>query len=720
MKRRPCLAAVDGIGFAVMRRMVKWIFRIMLAVALLLAVLMATFSQWAPWAFDEAAPGPLRRFGFTEADIKLKRLSVANLRLAVERLAYRGITMSNAEVHSEYTISGLQRGAVETITVEHPEVSVDLTAVIAPAEPKSDLPAAPLKLPARLPVGDVNIEGLTLNILGEDWSREFGANVRLATGDRVRGRFDLAGHGAALRGVAVASWPELSGRARIHGQLDHVADWLAFAEARGLASLPDALTVGLGPVKARADAGFADMQPTDWRAAIETTALSAALGEIAATSKRIELDVSGEAFDPDQVAAKLLDGKVDVNGLGLNFGQFTANSVGARRLNFSLADWKVAGDAPLGELGVLSLEAGDVEVSVNGPWRVWMQPFDPQSWSARLFMKESPVKMFSGLGSVTGNLRLDAGFTAGETRFLSARLDLADADVSLEMGRLRGDALELSVHGELPKALAARLGLSGGQVSWSGDVGELLGLNGAVELSSVQPIQTDGVQTLTFDSMRQGKFSMKSGRLTFSFDDETATGVPQLDAEFHAGALGGEVTLFVKGSIVDPRSLRIRAKLDRVQLAEVAALLPDFEGSITGQASGELAVRLEGKKIVLQPGYLELTPGTTGRFRYTRQGWLTQDPKLNPEAFVRGKDIVTIMKAPQGAPVVTELAMRDLRMTYFRFDVLEPGTGDRRAKAQIKGDSTVHGITVPVVLDVPIRGDLKEYVNLVLQFNEKM
>ncbi|MFO8026034.1 MAG: hypothetical protein R6U56_00025, partial [Opitutales bacterium] len=195
---------------------------------------------------------------------------------------------------------------------------------------------------------------------------------------------------------------------------------------------------------------------------------------------------------------------------------------------------------------------------------------------------------------------------------------------------------------------------------------------------------------------------------------------PPMDLEIETTALGGKVRIRIDGQIADPLDLSVRVHLDSVQLEEIAGLFPQFEGRMEGAASGELALGLEGGQIVLQPGELQLEGDTTGRFEYLRQGWLTQDPDLDPEAFVAGRDIVEIMQDPQGATVLTELAMRDLKMSDFRLEVQTGPDGGQSVVAEVKGQRTIKGVTVPVVLDVPIRGDVKETINAVFEFNTRM
>jgi len=135
---------------------------------------------------------------------------------------------------------------------------------------------------------------------------------------------------------------------------------------------------------------------------------------------------------------------------------------------------------------------------------------------------------------------------------------------------------------------------------------------------------------------------------------------------------------------------------------------------------GELSFRLAGKQILLQPGGLQMLAGSSGRFAYQRQGWLTQDPQLDPAAFIRGRTILEIMQDRLGAPVLTELALRDLEMTDFRLLVEQTASGRPSLVAKIIGERTIKGVTVPVVLDVPIRGDVQETLDAVFEFNARM
>lgn len=271
----------------------------------------------------------------------------------------------------------------------------------------------------------------------------------------------------------------------------------------------------------------------------------------------------------------------------------------------------------------------------------------------------------------------------------------------------------------MPNALSAVFGVTDGHVTWADGGGRLSGLEGEVTLKSLMPPASEGRQTLLFASIEQGDFSAGSGTLRLDYAGDRTEG-PPLDIELTTTALGGDVRIIIQGQVSDPLSLSIRAFLDSVQLEQVAALFPQFEGRIEGVASGELALRFDSKQFALLPGELKLKEDTTGRVEYLRQGWLTQDPDLDPEQFVSGRDIVDIMEDPQGATALTELAMRNLGMSVFSLKIEETTSGKQSVVARIEGEREIRGVTVPVVLDIPIRGDVRETINAVFEFKARM
>lgn len=267
--------------------------------------------------------------------------------------------------------------------------------------------------------------------------------------------------------------------------------------------------------------------------------------------------------------------------------------------------------------------------------------------------------------------------------------------------------------------MTAGMLLDNASATWNNDAGRLEGLSGWVYPVNLTPPSVDVPQSLTFEKFTQGKLAVEGGEITVTRYAPVALGeTPRVDAKISANALGGGLLITFNGTVA-PRKLNVRANMDSVELEALSALLPKFEGKISGKVSGQLGVQFIGDNKALIPGVLEMTAGTTGRFQFTKQGWLTQDPKLNPEEFVKGKDIVKLMQTPNAASIITELAMRDLKMTKFRLEIFKPGA-PLPAEILIEGTGQIKGVDIPVVLTIPIRGELLETLNLALNFQSKL
>lgn len=315
---------------------------------------------------------------------------------------------------------------------------------------------------------------------------------------------------------------------------------------------------------------------------------------------------------------------------------------------------------------------------------------------------------------------MDAELTVGADGVRSLHSELSALSLTLLEVDLGSEQLVLTARGTSIESLEATVQVRGGQINWSDGSGQLAGLVGEIRLASVLPTRTAGGEPLEFASFKQGDLSTGPGTIALSYTGDSETDGSPLTVDVRTTALGGTVRIAAEGQFRESLTGSIRVGLDAVDLEAIAALFPQFDGEIQGRASGELALGLEGPKIVLLPGGLRLDTGTDGRFTYRRQGWLTQDGTLNPEAFVRGRDIVGIMQDPQGATALTELALQALEMSDFRLDIRQAGSDGPPIEVRIEGERTIQGVTVPVVLDVPIRGDVEETINAVFEFNARM
>jgi hypothetical protein len=704
------------------RVVLKSLLFLVLSLLLLVGLGGLTFPWWGPAAFKQGTAKVLRQIGCSEAELSLDQVDLSQLSLTMERLRYQGATVADAGLKFGYTFKGLRDGELEHLALAHPGVELDLS---------YDWPAAKgtaveshssiwEQLPARFPIKNINIADAVLTILGTDWSRTVELSAELTRQERLNGQLTLQGEGIQLNAQAVdVLWPELSGRATATGKVDELAEWVEFGRDRGWLNLPTGLDLTVAPLEIMAGVGFAEKTLLDWNVKLLNQGFAASMATSRISAEQLELEARGAATQVAHLDLKVNNGRGDHRGLGLSFDQLLTFANSAEAIGFQLLGWELSGKSPLYNLGSVSVSAGDLELSVEGAWQAGLASFKTDNLGLRIRMAQAPLSLFTGLGSAAGTWQMNAEISADEARAFSLSAELLDGSLTAPAVSLESKLLSVSAQGHWPASLGAVVGVEEGYVTWSEGGGRLTGLKGEFELASLQPLASKGQQTLQFASIEQGELTTGPGQLHFNYAGGHGK-APTLKLEIATTALGGKVRILVDGHLSKTLSLSVRVRLDSVQLSEIAALFPQFDGRIEGLASGELALRLAGGQIILQPGGLQLVAGTSGRFEYRRQGWLTQDPRLNPEIFVSERDILEIMKNRQGAPVLTELAMRDLNMSEFMFKIEVAQGGEQSLVAQIRGDRSIKGVTVPVVLNVPIRGDVKETMNAVFKFNAQM
>ena len=705
-----------------MRVIIKSLLWLLLSLLVLLGLAVLAFPWWGPPAFKQGAEHVLRRSGLSEAKLSLEEMGFSQLRLSLERLRYQVVTVSGTGLKLGYDWQGLRKRELERVTVAHPLVAIDLSAdwPVTDGSAGGDAPSLSDKLPGRFPVKNVNIDDAELTLQGSDWVRTLGIDLQLTGQEEIKGEVSLQGEGVQVDAQADVVWGERSGRVSATAKVDALAEWLEFGRNRGWFTLPAGFAMTSGTFEFDAGAGFGDESLHDWNLDLLGREVAATLEPSGISLEQVELKMKGEGAKVGQLDMKGSTGTVQHGDLNLSFEQLLASASDAEQIGIHLKGWALNGESDVDGLGSISASAGDVELFVAGGWQSWRPDFEVAKLGLQMGVAQAPLSLYTGLGSASGSWQMNAELSAdGDARKLSLSTELLNGSLTAAAAGLASERLSVTVNGTLPDSLGAVVEVRAGEVTWSDGGGRLSGLKGGFELTSLLPPASKGRQTLAFASIKQGEFAAGSGQLRVSYASDRAE-APPLDMEITTTALGGDIRILVAGRLREPLSLSVRLFLDSVQLREIADLFPQFEGRIEGIASGELALRLEGAQIVLRPGELKLAADTSGRFEYLRQGWLTQDPELDPESFISGRDIVEIMQDPQGATALTELAMRDLKMSEFRLEVQETETGEQSVVAEIKGNRTIKGVTVPVVLDVPIRGDVKETINAVFEFNARM
>lgn len=703
-----------------MRLILKSFLVLFLSLLLLVGLAVLTLPLWGPVAFERGSAVVLRGAGFSESDVTLEELGLSKLSLGLERLRYQGVALSDADLSVRYTVKGLRSAKLEQVSLYQPQVAVDLTYDWTTDEDsvKEDKPSILDQLPERFPLKKVNIDGAQFRLKGTDWARQLELDFQLSGQERLNGQVTLGTEGLRTDSQFELLWSERSGRVDVSAKVEKLADWITFARERGWLNLPEALGLDAKPLEIEGGFAFAGQSLRGWNLGLTNNGGSSSLEPSGFSVESVELETKGEGAELTHLDLKIENGMADHKDLDLSFEQLLALASSAEQIGFRLLGWELSGEGQAGGLGSVSASAGDLELFVEGPWQPWHEDFLTANLGLSLRVEKAALSLFTGLGSASGNWQVDAKVSSNEARALSLSSELLEASLAASGVSLESERLTLSVEGTFPDKLKAVVGVSDGRISWSDGEGSLTGLKGEIKLASLMPLSSKGQQALQFASIEQGDFRAGSGSLLLDYALDRKEGSP-MKLEMKTDALGGKVRIVVNGQLTDPLSFSVRAYLTSVKLTEVAALFPQFDGCIEGVASGELALRLKGNKIILQPGGLQLDEDTTGRVEYLRQGWLTQDPDLNPERFVSERNIMDIMKDPQGATALTELAMRDLKMSEFSLKIEKSDGGKQGVVAQIKGSRIIKGVTVPVVLNLPIRGDVQETINTVFEFNSR-
>lgn len=205
-----------------------------------------------------------------------------------------------------------------------------------------------------------------------------------------------------------------------------------------------------------------------------------------------------------------------------------------------------------------------------------------------------------------------------------------------------------------------------------------------------------------------GKLTLRQAR--FSLDVQPTANGLALEAFADGQILGGEVTLHLRTAWQDQLApIDLTAEFHHIELAEVVKLMPDFNGEIAGQLSGELRLRHNGRSLRPLGGSLDLAAETTGVLRLNQSGLYSGLSQRQIEEVLATHDFLSLMQRPDGQSILIEQAERNLQLTVFRVE-LRPND-PKPIHIHYEGTGEVKGVPVPIIKDIPIGGDIAEYIN---------
>lgn len=310
--------------------------------------------------------------------------------------------------------------------------------------------------------------------------------------------------------------------------------------------------------------------------------------------------------------------------------------------------------------------------------------------------------------------RLPDGFPLSSDSYMPPHLTLGPSDVTAKGKQWQTNLSALHVRFKNDETEGPfEINFKDGAMTWMNQEGELNGIRGTIFMNPRQswfPItNSEG----TFQELQQGQLIISEGKWSFSTVEDS----DWTNLILTGNVLGGQMDAMFRLNPIDLAEGDLAIKLSHIDLDALSALFPDFNAHISGHASGELPVSFRGKQLSFKPGYLEMDPDSNCRLSYTRNGWLTQDPSINIEQLLTEMEVYQILQLPQGGSIITEAALRDLKVSKLRVELFEDGQLERPILIQIEGTSSLKGVSVPIILDVPVRGTLEELLNLLLNID---
>lgn len=168
---------------------------------------------------------------------------------------------------------------------------------------------------------------------------------------------------------------------------------------------------------------------------------------------------------------------------------------------------------------------------------------------------------------------------------------------------------------------------------------------------------------------------------------------------------GGRI--LVEPSTFDPDTLdtTVTLALENIELAEVAPLIPQFEGEVEGRVEGRIPVRIAGGVLSLGEGSLRFVAGEEGRLAYP-----------GAESMLTGGMEPGSLQYQQLSKV--EAAMQNLRLADFTITINDPEHPEAPVRVYLKGQG-LGGNQQEIEVTLNLKGEFSEFLNAMLQFGLK-
>lgn len=298
------------------------------------------------------------------------------------------------------------------------------------------------------------------------------------------------------------------------------------------------------------------------------------------------------------------------------------------------------------------------------------------------------------------------------------KIDSVDLKTPVENGVMLVDAMEgQTIAGKVSMKMDFTIGseedfdgvliasLTDGTLTMEDDGPVLEGLRGDIRMSSLKEKKTDGFHRVTAKTIKAFDMEMSNLRLDYKM-------LPNGDIPLRniaVSALGGVVW-------VDPFTLpggddnyQFKLRMKKLDLAKLAKLFPDFNGSVTGKIDGLLPIQNIGGEFMPVRGGMYLTPRSRGRLRYDAGNAFTAGLNRKSEKYKKMK--------------MVEDSLRNLDLQVLSIRLFDPRDGDKALVMRLRGQAPSVPGSPPIILNVngfKPDDDTVDFFDLLLKHRDKL
>lgn len=643
-----------------MKTLLKKLFLAVGTLILLLAIVSLVFSHFFPPWLQQEIQARMENAGVHAPHLEIGSWGLGHLEFASIRGEYGPAVLQDGSIILTFTPSSLRDRQLDKLFI----VGVDLQ-VHLPFELKKEEEAAesspPLTLPQDLPFNELFINECQLELLlPNNFRRRYQLQGIINAGPSRRFYLQATGENEMLSLGGEWNLAQTAGHFNLNVQSTTPGDWLTFLPP-GIPQ-PQLESLSVEAIYRHPQSGL-----PSWLADIQVPGLKLDDHGLKISQSLLEAGITGEGSQWSHLWMSLSPGHI-------------THQVGMLQWNR------------------LSLEATPERI------QAFIQDlhFNYPSANITVTAPSIPITAIPPTGFPTSGDLIPNPITAGPV-WLSANGKQWNGSVTLSQ-------LAYQQHED---SRSINLDFRDGAVSWMKNTGSLNGIAGTGIIvpqdASFPSVNIKG----TFTELVQGQIGISQGKWEISTEDNGKSVVAILTGSLLGGQANGKLDL----NLSQFSSGEATLQLHHIDLEAVCALLPDLQLKIQGRSSGKLAATFQGKHISIRPGFLELDPDSPCHLSYTQRGWLTQDPQIRIEDLLEKMEIYEILQLPQGGSIITEAALRDLDVNKLRMDLFAEDQPNRPILIQIEGTSTLKGVVVPIVLNIPVRGTLEELLDLLLNID---